>query len=93
MAILVPLLFVLGLMFLAWGAFRLMWDTRWDKAIRCDHAGRVCYFHFGRCRWIVRDDSLSQQPNLTHAALGSLVVAADVACGTAMGDDGYLSTV
>lgn len=32
-AILVPLLFVLGLMFLAWGAFRLMWDTRWDKAI------------------------------------------------------------
>lgn len=33
MAILVPLLFVLGLMFLAWGAFRLMWDTRWDKAI------------------------------------------------------------
>jgi len=32
-AILVPLLIVLGLTFLAWGAFRLMWDTRWDKVI------------------------------------------------------------
>ena len=33
MAILVPLLIVLGLVFLTWGTFRLMWDTRWDKVI------------------------------------------------------------
>jgi len=32
-AILVPMLIVLGLMFLAWGAFRLMWDSRWEKVI------------------------------------------------------------
>lgn len=33
MSILVPLLIVLGLTLLAWGAFRMMWDTRWDKII------------------------------------------------------------
>jgi hypothetical protein len=32
-AIVVPLLIVLGLLLLAWGAFRLMWDTRWDKIV------------------------------------------------------------
>ena len=32
MATFVPLMIVLGILFLAWGAFRLMmWDTRWDK--------------------------------------------------------------
>lgn len=33
MAILVPLLIVVGLMFLAWGAFRMMGDTRWNKVV------------------------------------------------------------
>jgi hypothetical protein len=32
-SILVPLLIVLGLMLLTWGACRMMWDTRWDKIV------------------------------------------------------------
>lgn len=31
MSILVPLLTVLGLFLLAWGAFRMMWDAWWDR--------------------------------------------------------------
>jgi len=30
-SILVPLLTVLGLFLLAWGAFRMMWDAWWDR--------------------------------------------------------------
>jgi len=33
MAIVVPLLIVLGLVFLSWGIFRLMWETPWDKIV------------------------------------------------------------
>jgi hypothetical protein len=32
-SILVPLLIVLGVLFLTWGVFRMMWDTAWDKIV------------------------------------------------------------